>query len=118
MKEFEDLKIYKEYLDLYYYIYMITNKFPKHEKSGLVTDIKNITARGLTNIIDAYKVYDKKDKLKYLNELDSSLKVLKVFVRIAYKSKYITATNYGAWSKKITGVGNLMGGWIKSCLRP
>ena len=117
MNELEDLKIYSKYVDLYSYTYLITEKFPKTEKFSLVTDIKNITYRGLVDIIDAHKEFNRIKRLGYLNNLDSSLKVLKVLVRIAYKKKYINITNYNAWSRKITDVSNLMYGWIKSCQR-
>lgn len=114
----ESLNIYKKYVDLLYYSYLILEKFPKCEKQALVTDIKNILFRGLANIIDAHKEFNKTKRLVHLNKLDSSMKVLKILVRISYKRKYINPKNYGAWSKKISDVTNLMGGWIKSCLKP
>ena len=52
-----------------------------------------------------------------LKLLDVDLKVLKVLVRVSYKNKYINIKNYTAWSKKITNIGNLLGGWINSCLK-
>ena len=57
------------------------------------------------------------ENMKYLNKLDIELKVLKMLIRISYKRKYINVNNYEAWSRKITNVSNLMGGWIKSCLK-
>ena len=50
--------------------------------------------------------------------MDTELKVLKMLVRISYKRKYISIQNYEAWSRKITYTANLMGGWIRSCLKP
>lgn len=63
----------------------------------------------------AYRLYDKKDKLKYLFDLDIKLKFIKALVRVSYKKKYISSKNYSAWSKKIYNIGNLLGGWIVSC---
>ena len=103
----EEMEIYKKY----------TEKYPKHEKQGLVFDIKHSTYKGFTYIIYAHKNYNKVERLKYLNYLDTELKVLKMLVRISYKRKYINVNNYEAWSRKITHVSNLMGGWIKSCLK-
>lgn len=117
MKEVEELKIYKQYIELIYYTEMITEKFPKKEKPSIVTNIKNNTYQGMKNIISAYKYFDKKDKLTFLNELDINLKMLKVFIRLSYKRKYINGKNYEAWSKKLNNIGNMLGGWIISCLK-
>ena len=39
----------------------------------------------------------------------------KILEDLGYKFKYITGHNYGAWSRKITNVSLMLGGWIKSC---
>lgn len=113
----QELIIYKQYLELIYYTEMITEKYPKVEKLALVTTIKNNTYEGMKKIILAYKYYNKQDKLKSLNELDVDLKMLKVLIRISKKRKYINSKNYEAWSKKINNIGNMLGGWIVSCLK-
>lgn len=109
--------IYKQYLEMMFYVEMITEKYPKVEKNSLVASIKNTVYDGMRQIISAYKLYEKKDKLHSLNELDISLKQLKVLIRISHKKKYISHKNYEAWSKKINNIGNLLGGWINSCLK-
>ena len=111
--ELDELKIYKQYDELVYYTEMILKKYPKSERFSLVTSIKNKTYEGLECIIRAYKVYEKKDKYKYLNELDIYLKTLIVLIRVSYKNKYISSKNYSAWAKKITNINNLMLGWFK-----
>lgn len=116
-KNVEELNIYKQYITLLYYTEMITEKYPKVEKQSLVATIKNTTYSGIKNIIEAYKYFDKKDKLNSLNKLDMDLKMLKVLIRVSHKKKYINHKNYEAWSKKINNIGNLLGGWILSCLR-
>lgn len=111
----EDLLIYKQYNELIYYTHSILLKFPKSERFSLVEDIKSCTYSGLELIIKSYRGYKKEEKLSYLFELDIKLKLLKVFIRIAYKCKYINSKNYSAWCRKIANICNLMGGWIKSC---
>ena len=114
-KEVELLMIYKQYIELIYYTEMITEKYPKIEKLAIVTTIKNTTYDGIKNIISAYKVYDKLEKIKYLNALDCDIKFLKVLIRVSYKRKYINSKNWNAWVKKLSNIGNLLGGWINSC---
>ena len=115
--EIESLKIYGKYFDLLSYTEMILKKFPKCERFALASQIKLVTYEGMEQVIYAFKFYDKTKKLEALNTLDVKLKMLKVLVRVSYKAKYITIQNYRAWSTKLFHVGNLLGGWINSCLK-
>ena len=113
MKDLESLVIYKKYTDMMYYFYDLLDKYPKFERNGLVSEIKNNLYLGLVSIIDAYKSYD--SKMKYLNELDANLNVLKVLVRISYRKKYITGKNCGACARKIADINNIMYSWMNKC---
>ena len=117
MNELESLKIYQYYVDLIFYTYNITLKFPPFEKFSLVNDIKKVTNLGLECIIDAQKEFNNYKRIEYLNQNDSKLKMLKVLIRVAYKNKYISSQNYGAWSRKIAKVSNLASAWLKKCLK-
>ena len=111
----DDLKIYQKYLELIYYSNDIVRKYPKSENFTLVAEIKTSIYDGLRNIMHAVKTFSKQDKLKYLNEFDINLNLLKVQVRLSYKYKYITMQNYQTWSSHITDICNMLGGWILSC---
>lgn len=117
MNELEGLIIYKQYLELIYYTENITIKYPKVEKFSLVSRIKNTTYNGIEKIIIAQKEYDKSKRLIILNKLDVDLKMLKVLVRLSKRKKYINYKNYEAWSKKLTNICNLLGGWIRVCVK-
>ena len=117
MNELEGLMIYKQYLGMIYYTENITLKYPKSEKGAMVDEIKWITYNGMRKIILANKEFNKNKRIIILNEIDVELKMLKVMIRVSYKKKYINSKNYSAWSKKIYNIGNLLGGWIKSCLK-
>ena len=117
MNELEGLMIYKQYLGMIYYTENITLKYQKSEKGAMVDEIKRITYNGMRKIILANKEFNKNKRIIILNEIDVELKMLKVMIRVSYKKKYINSKNYSAWSKKIYNIGNLLGGWIKSCLK-
>lgn len=104
MNELEGLMIYKQYLGMIYYTENITLKYPKSEKGAMVVEIKRITYNGMRKIILANKEFNKNKRIIILNEIDVELKMLKVMIRVSYK-------------KKIYNIGNLLGGWIKSCLK-
>ena len=111
------LKIYQKYLELIYYSNNIIRKYPKAERFTLAQEIKNSLYTGLRNLMYSIKLYNKNDKLKYLNEFDINLTLLKVQVRLSYKYQYITLQNYQTWSALITEICNMLGGWINSCLK-
>lgn len=115
VKNYEDLMIYKQYLTLIFYTEEITVKYPKVEKESLVANIKNTTYDGIKEIIATFNAFLKEDKLLHLKKLDNDLKFLKVLIRVSYKRKFISNKNYTSWVKKITNIGNLLGGWIKAC---
>lgn len=109
------LTIYQKYLDLIYYSNDIVRKFPKCENFSLVKEIKITLYLGLRNILFAIKSFNKNEKLKYLNEFDVNLNLLKVHIRLSYKYKYISLQNYQTWSTLITDICNMLGGWVISC---
>jgi len=110
-----ELLIIKKYQELILYVYGLLGKFPQQEKMVLGAEIKNCLFKGFTLLLKAKKAYSKREKLNYLGEVDVNLSCLKVYVRIAYKKKYIKQRNYRAWSYKITNIGNMLGGWINAC---
>lgn len=112
-----NLKIYQKYLELIYYSNDIVRKYPKSENFALVNEIKNALYLGLRNLMYAIKHYQKQEKLRYLNELDTNLNLLKVHIRLSYKYKYINLQNYQTWSSLITDICNMLGGWISSCIK-
>ncbi|MDD3304206.1 MAG: diversity-generating retroelement protein Avd [Clostridia bacterium] len=112
-----NLIIYQKYLELIYYTNDILQKYPKHEKFALVQEIKSNLYEGLKYLMFAQKEFSNANRLKYLNHLDVTLNLQKVLIRISYKYKYISSNNYSSWSTKLTDVCNLLGAWIKSCLK-
>lgn len=111
------LKTYQKYLELIYYTNDVIKKFPKSENFALTTQIRTSLYDGLKCLLYSIRLYNKKDKLKYLNELDINLQVLKIQIRLAYKYKYISLKNYETWTELIANIGNMLGRWIESCLK-
>ena len=89
-------------------------KYPKKERFGLASDIKNSMNETLRNIMYAQKV-GTNYKMEYLNKIDAELLYQRFSVRFSYNKKYISPNNYKTWSLKIEEIGRMLGGWIKSC---
>lgn len=112
-----NLQIYKHYINLISYSNDLVRKFPKSEKFVLVQEIKQSLYSGLRFLMYAIKIFNKQEKLKYLNSLDVEIRLLKTHIRLAYKYKYISLQNYTSWSEQITNICNMLGGWITSCVK-
>lgn len=107
-----ELEIQQKVYDMMLYAYPILDNFPKSQKFSMVQDIKKTMDSVLKLVIEANK---KKSKLATLQKLDVELAALRVYVRLAYDLGYFRgANNYMTFSGKITEVGNMLGGWIKS----
>ncbi len=112
--ENSDLLIYKKYTNLYYYAYNLLEKYPKSERFGLSSDIKNSMNTTIKNMLYAQKV-DRTKKMYYLNMIDAELLYQRFAIRLSYNRKYISPNNYKNWSIKVAEIGKMLGGWIKSC---
>ena len=112
-----NLVIYQKYLNLIYYTNDIVKKYPKCENFALVKEIKNVLYSGFNELMHAIKTFKTEDKLNFLNEFDINLDLLKVYIRLSYKYRYISMQNYTTWSGHLTDICNMLGGWINSCLK-
>ena len=102
-------------MQLIYYTNDLVRKYPKSETFALVKEIKNSLYSGMRLLMYSIKTYQVQNKLKYLSEFDIQLDLLKVYIRLSYKYKYITMQNYNTWSKNLTDICNMLGGWINAC---
>jgi four helix bundle protein len=109
-----DLLIYKKYTNMYYYVYNLLKKYPKSERFGLVSDIKNSMNSTLRYMLYAQKVTIDK-KMDYLNLIDAELVYQRFAMRLSFNEKYISPNNYTTWSSKTSEIGKMLGGWIKAC---
>lgn len=110
-----NLAIYQKYMELIEYTNNIVRKYPKSETFALVKEIKSTLYSGLRLLMYAIKVFNKQEKLRYLNEIDINLTLLKVHIRLSYKYKFITLKNYQSWCILLTDICNMLGAWILSC---
>ncbi len=111
----EELLIIKRYQELILYVYQLMKKFPNTEIFSLTSDIKRNLFLGMENLVFAKRVEKDEKKFYYLIKVETHLNIMKIFVRIAKKNKYINSRNYTAWSYKIAEIDNMLSKWRKAC---
>lgn len=109
------LIIYEKMCNLIFYSRNLMVKFPKVERFGICTEIKQEELNIIRLIMCAWKEKDSKIRIQYLMKADVEIYVLKTLTRIAFKARYISDQNYKAWNEQLTEVGKMIGGWLKTC---
>ena len=107
--------IYQKYMNFFYYTYDLVKKYPKHERFCLVQEIKNTLISGIRQIMQALNTTQKYERIKILKNVDLELNLLKIYMRISYKYKYITLQHYNTASEQLTEIGKLVGGLLRVC---
>lgn len=107
----EELKILQKTYDMIQYGYTCLRQFPKSEKYALASEMKAVMARLLRLIIQANKRYFKKTTLQ---DIDIELATLRAYTRLAKDLGFLSIKKYENWSKLLSEIGKMLGGWIKS----
>lgn len=92
-KSFKDLVVWKKSRDLAVEIYRLTDKFPKSELYGLVSQMRRAVISISSNIAESYHRFHIKEKQQFLaiafgsgSELESQIEVARVlFPNLDYK---------------------------------
>ncbi|RIJ63593.1 diversity-generating retroelement protein Avd [Rummeliibacillus sp. POC4] len=107
-----DLVIYKKAEELLNNVYPVLINFPKSEKFALSQEIKQAFYALLRNILLANNIRHK--RRMYQEEVDAYLKLLLILFNLAKKQKYITQKKNYQIQQKLSEIGRILGGWMKS----
>lgn len=107
-----DLIIYKKAEGLLDFVYPVLKNFPNAEKFALSQEIKQAFYALLRNIMLANNIRNK--RRMYQEEVDAYLKLLLVLFTVAKKQKYITQKKNLQIQQRLTEIGKILGGWMKS----
>ena len=91
---FQDLIVWKKSHQLVLEVYKLTEKYPKHELFGLVSQTRRASVSVPSNIVEGFKKRTKKDTLHFCNIADCSLEELKYDLILAKDLKYISEQEF------------------------
>ena len=113
MEKGNDLRILQKTEDMILYANIALEQFPRSERYALAADIKQTMYSFYRLIITANKKYYKKTTLQ---DADVELEVLRGFIRLAANKemRYLPMKKYEIWSKMLSEIGAMLGGWIKA----
>lgn len=93
------------------YGYTALREYPKSEKHTFAAETKKCMFELLELLIRANKRYYKKTTLQ---DIDIELDKLRYLVRLGNGLGFLPFRKYENWSRKLTEIGKMLGGWIKS----
>ena len=89
IKTYRDLDIWNAGIELVKDIYKLTEKFPKHETYGLVTQMRRSAISIPSNVAEGFRRYHNKEYKQFLYVSLGSCAELETQITIAKKLKYI-----------------------------
>lgn len=107
----EDLIIYQKVYDLILYAFPILNRFPKNQRFVLAQQIQNSMLEIQKKIVEANKLRNRR-RLQF--EIDIELDKLKMLIRLSKDLKLIDVKKYEQFTIRLTEIGRLLGGWMRS----
>ncbi len=86
-------------------------QFPKIEKFMLSAEIRKQLLDIRRETVRAAKKFHKKTTLQ---DLDIGIEVLRGYIRIAYRLKYINEHRLMTWMNIVDEIGRMVGAWLKN----
>lgn len=106
-----ELTIYQKTYDLILYSFPIIAKYPHNARFTLGQKTLDLLFEIALIISEANR---EKDKRRSLWILDGKLDQLRLMTRLAKDVSLLSVRHYGNMNERITEIGRLLGGWIKS----
>jgi len=94
IKHFTDLNAWKRNHELVLMIYKATEKFPKDEKYGMISQLKRASSSITANITEGWGRYHFADKNRFYYQARGSSTEVQSFIILASDLNYIDADNY------------------------
>src|SRR3954462_15767747 len=105
IKSHRDLIAWQKGMDLVVLVYQATAEFPKHELYGLMRQIRRAAASIPANIAEGQGRRSKSEFCQFLGNARGSLLELDTHLELAFRLKYLTASQYERIHKNLDEVG-------------
>ena len=113
IKTYRDLNIWKVGIELVKDIYKSTEKFPKQEMYGIVSQMRRSAISIPSNVAEGFKRYHNKEYRQFLYVTLGSCAELETQVTIAKELKYIHADKEAILLEKLDHIGRMITNLLK-----
>ena len=110
---YRDLNIWKLGIDLVKDIYKLTEKFPKHEIYGIVSQMRRSAISIPSNVAEGFKKYHNKEYKQFLYVTLGSCAELETQLTISKELEYIRPEKEAALLEKLDHIGRMITNLLK-----
>ena len=98
--------------DLLMWLLPRSMKFPKSHRFVLTQRLQNAVL-DFQELLFVANAHAGQDRLQHLRDADAHLNQVRLYLRIAHQSEWLTAAQFEHVSKLVAEVGRLLGGWLR-----
>jgi len=113
IETYRDLNIWKAGIELVKDIYRLTEKFPKQEIYGIVSQMRRSAISILSNVAEGFKRYHNKEYRQFLYVTLGSCAELETQVTIAKELNYIQQDKKTMLLEKLDHIGRMITNLLK-----
>lgn len=114
IKNFYELDAWKRGHELVLEIYKLTEKFPKEETFGIVSQLRRAVSSITANIAEGFARFHFKDKVRFYYQARASVAEVQNFLLLAKDLGFIDSLICVEKNKKASEVSQLINGLIRS----
>lgn len=116
VRTFRDLVVWQKAIDLVTEIYRVTQKFPKEEMFGLISQLRRAAVSVPSNIAEGQGRLTEKEFRQFLGNARGSLSEVDTQIIIAKNLGYLEESVFKNLSAMIAEVGRVLNGLISSVI--
>jgi len=113
IETYRDLDIWKKGIEVVKDIYELTEKFPKQETYGLVSQMRRSAISIPSNVAEGFKRYHNKEYKHFLHMSLGSCAELETQITIAKELKYIQENEEAILLEKLDHIGRMISNLLK-----
>jgi four helix bundle protein len=114
-EKFEDLVVWQKSHQLVLRVYRLSADFPKHEPSGLTSQMRRAAVSVPSNIAEGFKKRSRPDKARVLNIAQSSLEELRYYFILARDLEYLSQKER---AEDVDEIARMPGAYTSTLLAP
>ena len=117
IKSHRDLIVWQKAMDLTVLIYQLTKTFPKEETYGLISQIRRASASIPANIAEGQGRRLSGEFQQFLGIARGSLLELDTHLELSFRVGYINKNQHNDLKDKISEVGRILNGLMRSLIK-
>lgn len=114
IQTYQDLQVWKEAHALVLVVYRLTEKLPKYELYGLISQLRRAALSVAANVVEGFHRRTVVESLRFYNISDASLEEVRYELLVSHDLGYCSKEEYDALIERVERVSKMLRRWIAS----